>query len=69
MYKMKCPEFGAKEWIEYYDCLNDEVPVDELRLKLPEELKQDYVKSLEYLKEQRKTFPGFGYEVKYSWFE
>ena len=69
MYKMKYPDFGAKEWIEYYDCLNDEVPVEELRLELSDEAKADYVESLKFLKEQRKTFPGFGYEVKYSWFD
>ena len=69
MYRMMYPDFGAKEWIEYYDCLNAEVPVSRLRLKLNEEQKSEYVKSLEFLKEQRRTFPGFGYEVKYSWFD
>ena len=69
MYKMMYPDFGAKEWIEYYDCLNSEVPVDRLRLKLNDEQKEEYAKSLAFLKEQRKTFPGFGYEIKYSWFE
>ena len=69
MYKMKHPDWGAKEWIEYYDCLNSEVPVERLRLELDDDDRKEYVKSLEFLKEQRKSFPGFGYEVKYSWFD
>ena len=69
MYVMKHPDWGAKEWIEYYDCLNSETPVDKLRLELSDDDKKEYVDSLEFLKKERKTFPGFGYEVKYSWFE
>lgn len=61
--------FGTKDWIEYYDCLNSETPVDELRLKLGAEEKKAYVEDLEKLKEERKTFPKASYEVKYSWFE
>lgn len=63
------PGFGAKEWIEYYDCLNAEVPVDELRLELTEEGKAQYIKSLNRLKEERRSFPKASYEVKYSWFD
>lgn len=69
MYVDNFPGFGAKEWIEYYDCLNAEVPVDELRLELTKEGKESYIKSLESLKEARKSFPKASYEVKYSWFE
>ena len=69
MAKLLYPDFGAKEWIEYYDCLNDEVPVDKLRLKLTDDQKERYVEALDYLKEQRKTFPGFGFEISYSWFD
>ena len=61
--------FGAKEWIEYYDCLNAETPVEELRLELTDEEKQRYQSSLEYLQEIRKIDPHVSYEVKYSWFE
>ena len=69
MYKEEFPVFGAKEWIEYYDCLNAEVPVDKLRLELTEEQKKKYVAALEWLIEERKTFPIAAYEVKYSWFD
>ena len=69
MYVMKHPDWGAKEWIEYYDCLNSETPVDKLRLELDDDDKKEYVDSLNFLKEERKTFPGFGYKVKYSWFD
>ena len=62
-------DFTAKDWIEYYDCLNAEVPVEELRLELSDEDKEDYIADLEMLKEERKTFPEASYEVKYSWFE
>ena len=61
--------WGAKEWIEYYDSLNAEVPVEKYRFPLTEEKKKAYVSSLERLKDARKTFPKISYEVKYSWFE
>ena len=61
--------FGAKEWIEYYDCLNSETPVEKLRLELTNDEKKAYQKSLDVLKNERKTFPKASYEVKYSWFE
>ena len=62
-------EFGSKEWIEYYDCLNSMTPVEKLRLDLTDSEKKAYVKDLERLKKARKTFPHAGYEVKYSWFD
>lgn len=68
-YVMKHPDWGAKEWIEYYDCLNSETPVDKLRLELDDDGKKEYVDSLEYLKKLRKKHPEVSYEVKYSWFE
>ena len=46
MYKMKNADFGAKEWIEYYDCLNDEVPVEKLRLELDDEGKRSMLSLL-----------------------
>ena len=69
MYVNEFPGFGAREWIEYYDCLNAEVPVDKLRLELTEEGKKCYLKSLETLRKERKTNPKVSYEIKYSWFE
>ena len=69
MKKKMFDEFEAREWIEYYDCLNSETPVNELRLKLSDEEKEAYIKDLEKLKEARKTFPAATFEVKYSWFE
>ena len=61
--------FGAKEWIEYYDCLNSGTPVDKLRLELTDSEKKAYQEDLDKLKEARKSFPAASYEVKYSWFE
>ncbi len=61
--------FGAKEWIEYYDCLNSETPVEKLRLELTDSEKKAYQEDLDKLREARKSFPGAGYEVKYSWFD
>ena len=61
--------FGSKEWIEYYDSLNSEVPVEELRLELADEEKKAYSEDLAKLKEERKTCPWISYEVKYSWFD
>lgn len=61
--------FGAKEWIRYYDNLNAEIPVDKVDLKLTEEEKACYVRDLEDLKEERKSVPEVSYEVKYSWFD
>lgn len=43
------PEFGAKEWIEYYDCLNSETPVEKLRLELSDDEKKEYQRSLDKL--------------------
>ena len=65
----KFKDWGAKEWIEYYDSLNAGVPVDKVRLDLTEEEKQSYIKAAEELADARKSFPGASYEVKYSWFE
>lgn len=61
--------WGAKEWIEYYDSLNAEVPVEKYRFPLTDSEKEAYVSALNRLKEERKTFPKASYEVKYSWFE
>ncbi len=61
--------WGAKEWIEYYDSLNAEVPVEKYRFPLNDEEKKAYINSLERLKDARKSFPKASYEVKYSWFE
>ena len=69
MYEMKHPDWGAKEWIEYYDCLNSETPVDKLRLALSDADRAEYVESLDYMKELRKTCPAVSYEVQYSWFD
>lgn len=69
MYESDFPGFGAKEWIEYYDCLNAEVPVDKLRLELTEKGKKGYIEDLETLRKERKTNPKVSYEIKYSWFE
>ncbi len=62
-------EWGSKEWIEYYDSLNAEVPVEIYRFPLTEGEKKSYIEALERLKNERNTFPKISYEVKYSWFE
>ena len=61
--------FGPKEWIEYLESLNAEIPVDKLRLKLTDEEKKKYVRALGILKKERERIPGVSYEIKYSWFE
>ena len=63
------PGFSAKDWIEYYDCLNAEEPVEKLRLKLTDEGKKAYAEDLAKLKKARETRPEISYDVKYSWFE
>ena len=61
--------WGSKEWIEYYDSLNAEVPVEKYRFPLTDGEKKSYVNDLKKLKEERKKHPKVSYEVKYSWFE
>ena len=69
MAKRDFEDWGAKEWIEYYDSLNAGVPVDEVRLKLTGREKKAYIKAADDLAKEREIFPGACYEVKYSWFD
>lgn len=61
--------FGVKEWIEYYESLNKEIPVDKLRLDLSDAEKKAYSASLARLKEERKRVPEVAYEINYHDFE
>ena len=58
--------FGPKEWMEYYESLNGEVPVDKIRLELSENEKKCYVEDLKELLADRKIIPGIRYEVNYK---
>ena len=62
-----------KEWVrkqfKLTECLNREIPVDELRLDLTDEEKADYERSLAWLKKEREQCPEVKYEIKYSWFD
>ena len=61
--------FGPKDWLEYYDSLNSETPVEDVRLKLSDEEKKAYEKALGVLKKERERIPGVCYEIKYTWIE
>ena len=61
--------FGPKEWIEYYESLNKEIPVEKCRLKMSESEKEKYTKALGVLMNERKKIPGVKYEVNYKDFE
>ena len=61
--------FGPKQWIEYYESLNKELPVDKCQLNMTEEEKRNYVKALAFLKNERKAIPGLKYEIQYKDFE
>ena len=58
--------FGPKEWLMYYESLNEEIPVDKVRLDLSENEKKCYVEDLKELLADRKTVPGVRYEVEYK---
>ncbi len=58
--------FGPKQWIEYYESLNKELPVEKCRLTMTEEEKRNYVRALEFLKNERKNTPGVKYEVNFK---
>ena len=62
-------DFGPKQWIEFYTCLNEERPVDKLRLDLSDDAKKAYNEELERLKEERKRIPEVSYEINYHDFE
>lgn len=61
--------FGPKEWIRYYESLNEEVSVEKCRLEMTENEKKCYTEDLEFLKKERKRVPGVRYEVSYKDFE
>lgn len=67
--KGKFENFGPKDWIEYYESLNAEIPVEKIRLKLNDEEKKCYIEDLGVLKEERKSVPEVSYEIKYTWIE
>ena len=69
MYKNDYPGFGPKEWVEFYTCLNKEVPVEELRLELTEEGKKGYQRELARLKKERESVPDVEFEINYKDYE
>ena len=62
-------DFGVKEWMEYYELLNGEKSVDELRYRVSDDVKKAYNVALEKLKTERKQIPGVRYEINYHDFE
>ena len=50
-------------WLGYCDSLNDEKEPEDAYVELSEDMIPEYKKDLAFLKEQRKTLPGFGYSI------